>query len=110
VPTPTPTPVTITPHIRQLALQVARALENPDTWCTGADARSAAGYPAGFNEPTATRWCAYGHALRLGGADAAHELHCIYHVMFHSYLTPDNDRPSRGREYVRDRLLELANS
>jgi hypothetical protein len=101
--------VTITPENRRLAIQVARALDNPDTWCRCNLAQDGEGRAISWNDPAAARWCAYGHALRLGGVDAADDLEIVYRMMFASgSLVNDNDRRERGREYVRDRLLELA--
>jgi hypothetical protein len=96
----------ITP--RDLALQVAEALDNPDTWCAGAFARDAAGNELSYCDPAAVRWCAAGHALRLGGHAAADDLDLAYALLFRTSMLMDNDR--HGRECVRDRLLELANS
>jgi hypothetical protein len=97
----------ISEDIRQLALQVADALENPDTWCRSVIARDADGHCVDSDDPTAVRWCAYGHAQRLGGVDAAHALYCLYNLHFRNFIE-DNDH--HGREYVRARLLELTNS
>jgi hypothetical protein len=99
----------ISEDIRQLALQVADALENPDTWCRTYVAQDAAGRPVVYDDPAAVRWCALGHAQRLGGVDAAQELYRRYNNMDsrHHFM---NDNDSYGREFVRDRLLELANS
>jgi hypothetical protein len=99
---------TVTEDIRNLVLQVADALENPDTWCAFDMALDAAGQRLDFDSPSAVKWCAYGHACRLAGPVAASELSHAYDEHFRSSLSSDND--SHGREYVRDRLLQLANS
>jgi hypothetical protein len=80
--------VTITPNVRDLALQVADALDS----C----------------QRTFPHIGAFGHALRLCGAQAAHNLAGAYWVRFHTKLQDDQRR--HGGEFVRDRLLELANS
>jgi hypothetical protein len=98
----------ISEDVRNLALQVARALDNPDTWCQRADARDARGNCAPWTADTAVRWCAYGHAFRIGGVAAADDLARAYFLQFRMYIQSDNDK--YGREYVRTRLLELANS
>jgi hypothetical protein len=100
--------VIIHPSTRDLALQVAEALENPDTWCAFDMALDVAGQRLDFDSPRAAKWCAYGHACRFAGPVAASELAHAYGEHFRSYLSSDND--IHGREYVRDRLLELANS
>jgi hypothetical protein len=100
--------VTIHPSTRDLALQVARALEDSDTWCAFDMALDAAGQRLDFDSPGAVKWCAYGHACRLAGPVAASELSHAYDEHFRSSLSFDND--SHGRQYVRARLLELANS
>jgi hypothetical protein len=99
----------ISEEIRNLALQVAQALDNPSTWCRTYVAQDAAGRPVVYDDPTAVRWCALGHAQRLGGVDAAHALCHLYNIMDcrHHFM---NDNDVYGREFVRDRLLELANS
>jgi hypothetical protein len=104
-------PVNLTPDIRELALQVARALDNPDAWCRGAFARDARGERVYYyNAPYAVRWCALGQAYRLCGLRAAHILSSAYAARFRATIPFDNDHRERGREYVRDRLLELAHS
>jgi hypothetical protein len=95
----------ISEDVRNLALQVARALDNPDTWCAGEMARDADGHPVHYDDPSAVKWCAFGHALRLGGP--VDRLAAAYARRYRD-LGHDND--TYGREYVRDRLLELANS
>jgi hypothetical protein len=100
--------VTIHPSTRHLALQVAEALENPDTWCTGAGASNVAGREVDPLDTAAVKWCAYGHACRIAGPFAALGLDRAYTDHFHAMLALDNDL--RGREYVRSRLLKLANS
>jgi hypothetical protein len=102
-----PVTITPTPKVRTLAIQVARALDNPDTWCRYAGARDAGGVYVVYDDPAAVRWCAIGHAVRLGGDDAARDLSWTYWSYFNSDIALDND--DLGREYVRDRLLELAN-
>jgi hypothetical protein len=94
------------PNIREVALQVADALDNPDTWCAGEMARDAAGNSVEYDAPTAMTWCAYGHASRLVGEVVASELAHAYMEHFGTAVSADNDE--RGREYVRARLLELA--
>jgi hypothetical protein len=96
--------------IRSLALKVAQALENPGTWCRVAGARNHLAARTQVNDPNAIRWCALGHAYRLGGEQAAYDLAHAYWVQFRTDITADNDRYDDGRELVRDRLLELANS
>jgi hypothetical protein len=99
----------VTPEeLRDLATKVAEALEDPATWCDGVEARDTRGQYVHYYSPRAVRWCAYGHARRLGGLEAAHVLALTYFGRFRVGLTLDND--NRGREYTRDRLLELANS
>jgi hypothetical protein len=98
--------VTIHPSTRDLALQVAEALENPDTWCAFFGARDVAGRMVHPLNTDAVKWCAYGHALRLGGVAAGNDLACAYWRRFQTSVQSDNDQ--HGRQYVRDRLLELA--
>jgi hypothetical protein len=99
--------VIITPNIRKLAIKVAEALENPDAWCTGEIAQDAAGHRVDSDDPSAVKWCALGYAVRLGGVEAAYMLYHFYNRNFHNFM---NDNDVYGREFVRDRLLELANS
>jgi hypothetical protein len=92
--------------VAQTARRVAHALGNPRTWCQEAVARDKSGLPVEALDPAATRWCVLGHAYRLGGAPVATTLSVAYLSHFNADVTEDNDR--EGREYVRDRLLELA--
>jgi hypothetical protein len=102
-----PSMADLTPsQIRQLAAQVADALQNPDTWCTGEMARDAAGNHVEYDAPDAVTWSAIGHALRLGGELGAAVLQAAYHTNFYEGMGPANTHC--GREYVRARLLELA--
>jgi hypothetical protein len=94
------------PQIRQLAAQVADALQNPETWCAGWMARDAAGDKVDGDSPSAVKWSALGHAQRLGGELGAARLRAAYYIRFDEWPALANDR--HGREYVRDRLLELA--
>jgi hypothetical protein len=98
--------VIIHPSTRDLALQVAHALEDSDTWCTGAGASNVAGREVDPLDTAAVKWCAVGHACRLGGPVAS-DLVRVYDEHFGTALSSDNDL--HGREYVRDRLRELAN-
>jgi hypothetical protein len=117
--------VTISDDVRTLALKVAEALGDPDTWCQGAEARDADGHRVHYDSPDAVRWCAYGHACRINGPPLARGLSCAYWMQFGTdvtadndgyvtdndgYVTQDKDNDIEWREYVRDRLLELANS
>jgi hypothetical protein len=100
--------VTTTKRIRHLALKVADALDNPDTWCAGDLALDHYGRPVNLlaDQRRARRWCAYGHARRIGGKEAAWDLSDAYQLHLGARITDDND--CGGREYVRDRLLALA--
>jgi hypothetical protein len=102
-----PSATDLTPsRIRPFAAQVADALDNPDIWCRNAEACDADGHGVDYDNPNAVKWCAIGHALRLGGKLGAALLKAAYHTRFHEGIGPSNDR--HGREYVRARLLELA--
>jgi hypothetical protein len=96
------------PTISEMARAVATALEDESRWCTGAFARDASGLPVTDSSPKACAFCAEGHARRLFPFDyfrlsLAYSAHGGLGV-----LHDDNDRRDRGRTYVRDRLLELA--
>jgi hypothetical protein len=92
--------------VAQTARRVAHALENPRTWCQEALARDKSGLPVEPLNPAATCWCVLGHAYRVGGAPVATKLSIAYLSHFDADVTEDND--IEGREYVRERLLQLA--
>jgi hypothetical protein len=96
--------------IQELAAKVAEELTNPEKWSRYSMARDAEYRRVWFNDSRAARWCVYGHALRLGGSLGARFLAHAYHSRFGDDIMSDNDLIHRGREYVRARLLELANS
>jgi hypothetical protein len=110
-------------EVRNRIRRAPDALDNTDAWresarvyverfghplARDADSRNITGDRVFPDEDSAVRWCALGHALRLGGCAAANDLDLAYSLRFRSSIQFDNDE--RGREYVRDRLLELANS
>jgi hypothetical protein len=95
-----------TPAVRNRIRQAAHALDDPDTWCTGAFARDEAGNALSHCDPDAVRWCAAGWLFRLAGDQRGVEIARAYTARFGTELIADNDL--HGREYVRDRLIELA--
>jgi hypothetical protein len=103
-----PVTIDIDENVRSLALKTAQALDNPKTWCRAVFALNARGYEVSCEDPTAVKWCALGHAYRIGGRTDALDLVEAYQSLFNTDVESDNDK--RGREYVRNRLLELANS
>jgi hypothetical protein len=96
----------LTPADRNWIRQVADDLANPDTWCTDAFARDAAGNAVSHWDPAAVRWCAAGRLFRLAGDQRGQDIARVYAARFGSEIITDNDQ--YGREYVRDRLIALA--
>jgi hypothetical protein len=95
------------PTIKEMCLAVAKALEDESRWCRGTFARTAANRPVDIDHPKACRWCVEGHTKRLFG-DRCYVLLRAYNSASPTPMFEDNDRRDRGREYVRARLLELA--
>lgn len=97
--------------IKELAIKVADALENPDTWCQHSPAQDARGNPRLSLSPDAVRWCAIGHARRIAEEFGCYyadppRLRDTYSRRFGESVETDND--CQGREFVRDRLRQLA--
>lgn len=99
-----------TPSVQEMALAVAAALEDESRFCTGAFARDEQGSPVASSVAFACAWCARGHGRRLFGNIDEARLRDAYSARFEASIDQDNDDPARGREYVRARLIELANA
>lgn len=96
------------PTIAERARALARELEDPARWTMGYLARNADGASVDPDNDAATCWCAIGHAMRLFGHDPAIELDEVYENTNGESMAQANDGP--GREFVRGRLLELADA
>ena len=104
------------PTVAEMARAVARELEDETRWCRNALIVSVDGY--GYDDvgdlpqpfPAVAKACAQGRCLLLFGDHAAWRLLEAYRKRFDAALYQHNDDSRLGREYVRARLLELADA
>lgn len=100
--------------IADLADAVAQAMDNKNTWCSGAMARSLGGFDVDVHSGSARSWCALGHAMRImrieGGENQEGYLPAAlcseFLSMFHKDLVDSND--DDGRVTTIERLEQLA--
>jgi len=96
----------------ELAVAVAKRMENADMWTTFYNAINACGDSVPSGSIHARKWCAMGHAQvvastlnpALGGVVL--RLRLEYFDLFGRPIELDND--GKGREVTRQRLLDLA--
>jgi len=93
-------------NVVQLAETVAKRLDSPDTWTSHYPAKNKQDVAVSSISPDACKWCAVGHCFKVAGRPGpVRYLQSVYLNHFKESMSADNDR--RGREYVRDRILEL---
>jgi len=80
-------------------------MANEETWTEGALAVDKFGSSVPPTSLYACRWCAIGHANAVE-KDGGDRLEKEYEELYSNSLAEDND--DKGCEYVRNRLIELA--
>jgi hypothetical protein len=99
--------------VKELALAVADALDDPKTWTAGYFARDEHGYITEYDSDRAVCWCAVGHAFRMADDITVAELRHAFRERIGIGLSRSNDETDSnlrriGREPTQRRLRKLA--